>query len=265
MMIGDSHPPKVAVRRFLWRLEIAALILAAAPGLADRANATYLHSDYPQPPAQTFERNTPQLHLNAGDYLDRVWYYLLDKGQYDYLDKTQYNLMGGLSYQLGHPAYPKLFEIDGDFAAGFANGLNAGWLNSAAARLTLIEFPALYGRFNAGDYIDQARYYFLDKGQYDYLDRGQYNLIGGLNYLFDQPFTARSLAPQSPGDASRHLATAMTEPFPGPLSFTLAPAAQSAGHPAPEPSTMAFLAVGAFALLACAKRGRRHRRPLTVY
>jgi len=42
----------------------------------------------------------------------------------DYLDRGQYNLLGGLSYQLGHPCYPKLFEKDLDQAVGFTNRVN---------------------------------------------------------------------------------------------------------------------------------------------
>jgi len=45
------------------------LAIVASLGLAGRVNATYFYSN------------------NAGDYLDRGWYYLLDDGQYYYLDR----------------------------------------------------------------------------------------------------------------------------------------------------------------------------------
>ena len=46
----------------------------------------------------------------------------------------------------------------------------------------------LFLHFNAGDYIERKRYYFLDKGQYRYLEREQYNLLGGLGYSFGRPY-----------------------------------------------------------------------------
>jgi PEP-CTERM motif len=230
IMAGESHPAKAVARRFLTWLEIAGLLLVASLGLADRADAMYLHWDCLQAPAdsQAFAWNAR--YSNAGDYIDRTWYYLLDNGQYRYLDNGQYNLMGGLSYLLGHPAYPKPFERDSDQAVGFTNGVNAGWLNSGGGRVTLIEFPVLYGRFNAGDYVDRARYYFLDKGQYDYLDKDQYNLLGGLGYLFGRSYYLRR------------------------YDWDSYPLGESAGHPTPEPSTIGFLALGVFALLSSRKR-----------
>jgi hypothetical protein len=237
-MVENSHAARAMTHRSLRWLRIGGLSIVAALGLADRVNATYLHSDYSETPAyagregvsQTSDYDMRPLDFNTGDYIDRVWYYLLDDGQYYYLDEGQYNLMGGLSYLLGHPAYPKLFERDLDQAVGFTNRANAGWLSSAGGRLTIIEYPALYSYFNAGDYIDRARYYYLDKGQYYYLDRGQYNLLGGLGYLFGRShFQTRS-----------HWDSYQLE--------------KSVGCPAPEPSTIGFLALGAFAVIAFRRR-----------
>ena len=43
----------------------------------------------------------------------------MDDRQYNYLDRGQYYLLGGLSYQLGHPCYPKLFERDCDLTPNY--------------------------------------------------------------------------------------------------------------------------------------------------
>ncbi len=209
--------------RFLRGLGVGGISIIASLGLAGRADATYLHS------VVGCDEIAP-IDFNAGDYIDRVWYYLLDEGQYRYLDRGQYNLMGGLSYQLGHPAYPKLFERASDQAVGFTNGTNAAWLGSGGGRITIIEYPALYSCFNAGDYIDKVRYYFLDKGQYYYLDAGQYNLLGGLGYLFGRPYYQR------------------------PYGLDSYPHQKPGGRPTPEPSTIGFLALGALVLSASMRR-----------
>lgn len=206
--------------------------IIASLGLAGRVEATYLHWDCSQAPAysQASDCDMRQPYFNAGDYIDRVWYYLLDEGQYRYLDRGQYNLMGGLSYQLGHPCYPKLFERDFEQAVGFTKRVNASWLGSGTARVTIIEYPALYSYFNAGDYIDKVRYYFLDKGQYYYLDKGQYNLLGGLGYLFGRPYYQRR------------------------YDWNSSPLGEPARYPTPEPSTIAFVALGALRILTSRRR-----------
>jgi len=61
-MDEDSHTTGAVIHRFLRGLVIGGLAAIASLGLADRANATYFHSDF----------------APAGDYLDRGWYYLLD-------------------------------------------------------------------------------------------------------------------------------------------------------------------------------------------
>lgn len=196
-------------------------------GLADRVDAMYAHSDCSDAPAysQAFDCDTRQPYLNAGDYVDRVWYHLLDDGQYHYLDRGQYNLMGGLSYRLGHPSYPKLFERDLDQAVGFTNRVNTGWFGSGGGQVPIIEYAGLCSYLNAGDYIDRVRYYYLDKGQYYYLDRRQYNLLGGLGYLFGRPYYQRR------------------------YDWGSYPPEKPVGYPTPEPSTIGFLALGAFIIL----------------
>jgi hypothetical protein len=42
-------------------------------------------------------------YRNPGDYIDRDWYCTLDQGQYCYLEQGQYDLLGGFAYVLGHP------------------------------------------------------------------------------------------------------------------------------------------------------------------
>ena len=208
IMDEDSRTTEGITHRFLRGLGIGGLAVIASLGLADRVNATYLHSD------------------SAGDYIDREWYHLLDDGQYQYLDRGQYNLLGELGYLLGHPCYPKLFERDSDQAVGFTNRVNTAWFSVRSGQVPISEY-AWGHHFNAGDYIDRERYYFLDKGQYRYLDRGQYNLLGGLGYSFGRPYYQRQY------DWGYY---------------------QSGGQcPVPEPSTITFLGLGALVVLGSKK------------
>ncbi len=172
-MDEDSHTTRAVTQRFLRGLIIDGLAIVASLGLAGKVHATYFHSD------------------SAGDYLDRGWYYLLDEGQYYYLDRGQYNLLGELGYQLGHPCYPKLFERDSDQAVGFTNRVNTGWFSFDGEQVPISEYVVWSRHFNAGDYIDRGRYYFLDRGQYYYLDEVQYNWLGGLGYSFGRPFNQK--------------------------------------------------------------------------
>ena len=243
-MAENFYAAAATTCRFLRGLGVGGISIIAFLGLAGRVDATYLHSEV------AYGEIAP-IDFNAGDYLDRVWYYLLDDGQYHYLDKGQYNLMGGLSYQLGHPAYPKLFERASDQAVGFTNRANAAWLGSVSGRVTIIEYPALYSNFNTGDYIDKARYYFLDKGQYYYLDAGQYNLLGGLGYLFGRPYEGGSLKRSAPLSLSNGLGMVVSEPSPKPSALRMPP---GGGRPTPEPSTIGFLALGAFIILTSMRR-----------
>jgi hypothetical protein len=172
-MDEDSHTAGTITHHFLRVLGIGVLATVASLGLTERVNATYFHSNV------------------AGDYLDREWYYLLDDGQYQYLDRGQYNLLGGLSYQLGHPCYPKLFERELDQAVGFANRVNTGWFSLDGGQVPISEYAVWSYYFNAGDYIDRVRYHFLDKGRYYYLDEVQYSWLGGLGYMFERPHYQR--------------------------------------------------------------------------
>ena len=112
-------------------LGIGVLGIIASLGLAGRVRATHLHLDSVPTYAERY---------NARDYLDRGWYYLLDDGQYYYLDRGQYNLMGELSYLLGHPCYPKLFERDLDPAVGFTNRVNTGWFSVGDGQVPISEY-----------------------------------------------------------------------------------------------------------------------------
>jgi len=206
-MDEDSRTTRGITHRFLRGLGIGGLAAIASLGLVSRVNATSFDLD----------------GASAGDYIDREWYHLLDEGQYQYLDRGQYNLLGGLSYQLGHPCYPKLFERDLDQAVGFTNRQHTAWFSFSGEQFPISEYVVWSRHFNAGDYIDRRWYRFLDKGQYYYLDRGQYNWLGGLGYSFGRP------SYQIHYDYSLH---------------------QSVGQcPIPEPSTIGFLGLGALGVL----------------
>jgi hypothetical protein len=148
-------------------------------------------------------------NLNTGDYLDRWWYHNLDEGQYYYLDVTQYKLLGGLSYILGHPCYPKLYERRLEQAVGFIDIGGKGclpWFDSGWDYLTVCEPGSLchtgkgcigqmpvsnyiiwHSCFKPGDHIQKFRYRYLDTGRYYFLDEIQYKWLGGLAYLFETP------------------------------------------------------------------------------
>ena len=155
IMDEDSRTTGAITHRFVRACGIGVLAIVASLGLAGRVRATYFHLDCA--PAYAERRN-------AGDYLDRGWYYLLDDGQYYYLDRGQYNLLGELGYLLGHPGYPKLFERDFDQAVGFTNRINTGWFSISGGQVPISEYAVWSYHFNAGDYIDRVQYYFLDKG-----------------------------------------------------------------------------------------------------
>jgi hypothetical protein len=210
-----SHTTGAVTHHFLRGLGIGGLAAIASLGLASRVNATSFDLDV----------------ASAGDYIDREWYHLLDEGQYQYLDRGQYNLLGGLNYQLGHPCYPKLFERDSDQAVGFTNRVNTAWFSFSGEQFPISEYAVWSHHFNAGDYIDRKRYYFLDRGQYRYLETEQYNLLGGLGYSFERPHYQRQY------DWGYY---------------------QSGGQsPIPEPSTIGFLGLGALVILGSMRLFRR--------
>lgn len=144
----DIYITGMATQNFLRRLVIAGLAAIAILVLAGRVKATYLYSDSARVPAyaecykasRTLDYDRWYSYFNAGDYIDRWWYYLLDDGQYYYLDRGQYNLLGGLSYQLGHPCYPKLFERNLDQAVGFTNRVNTGWFSFYGGQVLISEY-----------------------------------------------------------------------------------------------------------------------------
>jgi len=208
-MDEDFHTTGAVAQHFLRGLGIGVLGIIASLGLADRVNATYLHSDC----------------APAGDYLDRGWYYLLDDGQYYYLDKGQYNLLGELGYLLGHPCYLKLFERDSDQAVGFTNRVNTAWFSLRGGQVKISEYSLWDYHFKAGDYINRVRYYYLDKGRYYYLDEAQYNWLGGLGYTFERPHYQRQ------------------------YDWSFYQFRKSGQCSIPEPSTIGFLGLGALIVL----------------
>lgn len=197
---------QVIAQRVIRGFSIAGLAAIVSLGLVDRVNATYFHWD------------------GAGNYLDIGCYYLLDDGQYYYLDRGQYNLLGGLSYRLGHPCYPKLYERESEQAIGFTNSVNTAWFSLHGGQVPISEYAILSYHFNAGDYIDRVRYYYLDKGRYYYLDRGQYNLLGGLGYSFGRLYCPRP--------------------------YVWIPHESVSISATPEPSTILYLGLGVFGALA---------------
>jgi len=215
-MDEDSHAARAVTYRFLRGLGIGGLAAIASLVLADRVNATYFHIDGARAP-------TYAVRYNAGDYLDRGWYYLLDDGQYYFLDRGQYNLLGGLSYQSGHPCYPKLFERDLDLAVGFTNRVDTGWFSLRGGQVPIGEYAVWSRYFNAGDYIDRVRYYYLDKGRYYYLDEGQYSLLGGLGYMFERSYYQ--------------------------MPYVWSPYQSVSISATPEPSTILHLGLGIFGIL----------------
>ncbi len=99
-----------------------------------------------------------------------------------------------------------------------------GELGVGGQQVPISDYVVWSRYFNTGDYIDRVRYYYLDKGQYYYLDRGQYNLLGGLGYTFGRP------SYQTWYDWGYYQSVS--------ISAT------------PEPSTILYLGLGIFGILA---------------
>ncbi len=221
----------------LWKLGIGGLAAMVTIFLAGRAEARYVNLDCAKPTYVTCRDASRFLdldglvnsmytgspkqfitgrhngcnryrNLKTGDYLDRWWYSFLDEGQYYYLDRTQYKLLGGLSYILGHPCYPKLYERRSEQAVGFANKRRTylPWYDCCWGYLTVCKpislgnvctgyimqkpidnYVVWHSCFKPGDYIEKFRYSYLDKGRYYILDKIQYKWLGGLAYLLESP------------------------------------------------------------------------------
>jgi hypothetical protein len=158
---------------------------------------------YGSPKQFTTGRHGRYTHRKTGDYLDREWYQYLDEGQYYYLDRTQYKLLGGASYVLGHPCYPKLYEKSLGLGCGNRRGGCTYWYDCSWDYLTVGE-PASLGNvctgyngipidnyvvwhscLKPGDNIEKSRYRYLDKWRYYILDNTQYKWLGGLAYKFE--------------------------------------------------------------------------------
>lgn len=172
-------PIQTISKHFVRYIGIVLLTAIIFPGLAHKAKATSMLSDFSR----------------ASSYIDSQWYYFLDHGQYQYLDRAQYHLIGELGYFLGHQFYPRLYENDVDQNIRFTNILNKGWFMFLDEQFPVNEHALKNNYyFNAQDSIDRQHYYFSDKGQYNYLEKRQYNLLGGLAYSYRYPCYRRQLA-----------------------------------------------------------------------
>ena len=248
--------------KFSVGLGILALAVIESIVLGNRVDTTYDGWDgAPVSEHATNNRDyTWDSYLSTGEYLDRIWYSVLDEEQYDYLDREQYNLMGGRSYVLGHPAYPKLYEMPVGGGVGFSGGGFRGFFGFSERfetgnerRWSLGETSVLLGgapvggyavafrSFSAGDYIDKWWYYYLDKGQYHYLDVTQYVLLGGLGYLYGRFSYGPAYGPWTHGWRE-----ASERKFESPSAERI-----------PEPSTISFWALG---YLCFSKFGRSPKR-----
>lgn len=145
-MDEDFQTTGAVTHHFVRGLAIAGFAIIASLGLASRVDATYLRLD-----------RACVVRFNAGDFVGKEWFYLLDGGQYDYPGRGQY-------YLLGHPCYPKPFETDWTPAIWFTNGQKIYWFCFRGGQAPVSEYAVWSRSFSPGDYIDRGRYYFLDKG-----------------------------------------------------------------------------------------------------
>jgi len=188
-----------------------------------------LIADWSQPPSSVADESSRMIPANAirqsgfaaGVYLDKIWYYCIDKGRYYYLDNRQYELLGGLSYMLGRCNYPLLngrgpawWGVDSRTTAEFTQQMGADRMDSGELLAVLYDplylgarwSPLIYGfclgytgslgqqwcpvrpgGANLVGYFDTIWQHYLDRGQYYYLDKRQYNLLGGSAYLLGHP------------------------------------------------------------------------------
>jgi len=185
-------------KHFIRYIGIVLLTTIIFPGLANKAQATPMLSDFSR----------------ASTYFDNQWYYFLDHGQYQYLDRGQYNVIGKLDYFLGFPLYPKLHDKEFDQSVGFINIVNKGRFAFWGKQVPIIRY-ALWSTydFSYKDYFYNRPYYFPDKGQYNYLEKGQYNLLGGLPNSFNHPYYRSQL---ETGTATTNV---ITNPEPSTIGF----------------------------------------------
>ena len=198
-------------------LGMAALAVIITLGLTAEASAIYLQSDF----------------IRAGNYIDKEKYYFLDYGQYYYLDKGQYNLIGGLSYYLGHPFYPKLHQKGINQKIGFTDTINKAWFIFLAEKFPVGDYAQRSDWcFNAGEAVYKQRYYFSDTIKYNYFDKGQYNLLATSTYpagylRYQRQFTGIINSPNVSAN--------------------------------PEPSTIVFLGLGAVGIIAFRRKNKKER------
>jgi hypothetical protein len=170
---------------------------------------------------------------HAGTYIDKGRYYFLDYGQYYYLDKGQYHLSGKLDYYWGHSFYTRLYEKSINQEIRFSNTLNEAWFIFLAEKFPVSNFNQQRSScFNVGQAIYRRHYDLLDKLKYNYLDKGQYQLLGTLGY------------------SSSHLY--YQKQFTG-IAHPLKVAVN------PEPSTIAFLALGSVGIIVFRRKSRNKR------
>ena len=163
----------------------------------------------------------------AGTYIDKGKYYFLDYGQYYYLDRGQYNLIGGFGYYLGHPFYPKLHQKGINQTINFANTLNTAWFIFLTEKFPVSDFNQQSSWcFNAAEAVYKKHYYFSDMIKYNYLDKRQYNLLSTSAYSSGDPFYQRQFV------GTTHPSNVITNP---------------------EPSTIAFLALGTIGMFILRK------------
>ena len=168
----------------------------------------------------------------TGTYIDKGRYYFLDYGQYYYLDKGQYQIIGELGYYLGHPFYPRLHEKGIHQKIGFTNTINQAWFIFLAEKFPVSDYNLKSSCcFNAAEAIYRKHYYFSDMIKYNYLDKMQYSLLSTSAYSSGYPFYQKQ--------------------FVG----TAHPSNVAAN---PEPSTIAFLALGAVGMIILRKNKRNN-------
>ncbi|MHC4534428.1 MAG: PEP-CTERM sorting domain-containing protein [Planctomycetota bacterium] len=188
----------------------------------------------------------------------------------------------------------KIFQAVQTIAKYFSRGLGIGGLAVIVSLSFTDKVHATYYHLDyarAAAYIDSQWYYFLDYGQYYYLDREQYNLIGKLDYFLGHPFypklyeteLGRTVGFTNILNKGRFIFYGEQVPFSGysirssynfnsrnyfhiRLNYSLGRSYYQRQletgikiaevHPVPEPSTIGFLGLGVFGILALRKKRR---------